>query len=186
MIQGKLGGWFTSFSKRKTLIEDIILLVLLVLCLVGMAITNFSPARSYRYWLSMTAVFWVAGMVIVWSKKPEHKVRAVLLVQTAHWLATAIAVIGVFVLLNTGRLNYETTGLVLLLVLGLAVFLDGYRISWRLSLLGIMLGISSILAALVEQYIWIITFGSLAALVAIVLWERFWSRRTLLREQKLK
>ncbi len=176
MMQGKLGGLVSTFSKRQTLVEDIILLVLLALCLLGMAITNFSPARSYRYWLTMTAVFWVGGMVIVWSKKPEHRLRAVFLVQTVHWLATAVAVIGVFVLLNTGRLNYETTGLVLLLVLGLAVFLDGYRIGWRLSLLGVMLGISSILAALIEQYMWIITLGTLAVVIVIVLWERYRSR----------
>ena len=178
-MQGRLGGLVTTFSKRKTLVEDIILLVLLALCLFGMAITNFSPARSYRYWLTMTAVFWIGGMVIVWSKKPEHRIRAVLLVQTVHWLATTIAVIGVFILLNTGRLNYETTGLVLLLVLGLAVFLDGYRISWRLSLLGVMLGVSSIIAALVEQYIWIITLGTFAVVIVIVLWERYRSRRGL-------
>ncbi len=175
----RLTGLGASFLKRKTLVEDIILLVLLALCLLGMAVTNFSPARSYRYWLIMTAVFWVGGMIIVWSKKPEHRIRAVLIVQTIHWLATAVAVIGVFVLLNTGRLNYETTGLVLLLVLGLAVFLDGYRISWRLSLLGIMLGLSSIIAALIEQYIWIVTFGAVLIVLIIVIWERYGKGRTI-------
>ena len=177
-MKAKLAKLATNFLKRKTLVEDIILLVLLALCLLGMAITNFSPARSYRYWLTMTAVFWIGGMIIVWSKKPEHRIRTVLLVQTIHWFATAIAVIGVFVLLNTGRLTYETTGLVLLLVLGLAVFLDGYRISWRLSLLGIMLGVSSILAALIEQYIWIVMFGAVLIVLIIVLWERYGKSRT--------
>ncbi len=177
-MPGKLGELVTSFSKRKTLVEDIILLFLLALCLLGMAITNFSPARSYRYWLVMTAVFWVGGMIIVWSKRPEHRLRAVLLVQTVHWLATAVTVIGVFLLLEAGRLNYETTALVLLLVLGLAVFLDGYRISWRLSLLGAMLGFSAIVAALIEQYMWIIALGTLAVLAVVVLWEYFAGRRT--------
>lgn len=152
--------------------EDIILLILLVLCVAGMAITNFSPARSYRYWLVMTAVFWIGGMIIVWSKKPEHRIRSVFLVQTMHWFASAVAVVGVFILLDTGRLNYETTGLVLLLLLGLAVFLDGFRISWRLSLLGVMLGVSSIIAALIEQYIWIVMLGTVAGVLVVVLWER--------------
>ncbi len=176
-MSGRLGELITTFSKRKTLVEDIILLLLLALCLLGMAITNFSPARSYRYWLVMTAVFWIGGMIIVWSKKPEHRLRAVLWVQTVHWLATVVAVIGVFVLLDAGRLNYETTALVLLVVLGLSVFLDGYRISWRLSLLGAMLGFSAIVAALIEQYMWIIVLGTLAVLAVIILWEYFGGRR---------
>ncbi len=171
-MAGRVGQAVAAFARRKTLVEDIILLLLLALCLVGMAITNFSPARSYRYWLVMTAVFWIGGMIIVWSKRPERKFYSVLLVQTMHWLATAVAVVGVFVLLDTGRLNYETTGLVLLLLLGLAVFLDGFRISWRLSLLGVMLGLSAIVAALIVQYLWLVMLAALVGVLLVALWER--------------
>jgi len=63
-------------------------------------------------------------------------------------------------LLYTGRLNYESTGLIVELILGLSLFLDGRNLGWRISLLGILVGCTAIIAAYVEEYIWVILFVS--------------------------
>ncbi|WP_456388249.1 hypothetical protein [Profundibacter sp.] len=83
-----------------------------------------------------------------------------------------LAVLGVFLLLKAGRLNYDNSALVLLLIIGLSTFLDGYRISWRFSLIGILVAGTAILAAFVEQFIWPVILLALILLVIAIFWER--------------
>jgi hypothetical protein len=81
-------------------------------------------------------------------------------------------VLGVYLLLNTGRLNYESTGLIIELILGFSLFLDGRNLGWRYSLLGILVGCTAIVAAYVEEYIWVVVLVSLSLWVIIYYWEK--------------
>jgi len=47
-------------------------------------------------------------------------------------------VLGVYLSLHTGRLNYESTGLIIELILGFSLFLDGRNLGWRISLLELL------------------------------------------------
>jgi len=80
---------------------------------------------------------------------------------------------GVYLLLQTGRLNYESTGLIIELILGLSLFLDGHNLGWRFCLLGTLVGITAIIAAYIEEYIWGILLISLCLSVMTYYWERY-------------
>lgn len=159
---------------RQFPVEAIALTTALFLSILGVGITDYSPLQSYRYWGAMTLVLASSGMAIGWSR--VHRlglpVAKTLGTQLIHWAATGVAVGGILLLLKAGRLNYESTGLVLLIVLGLATFLDGYRINWRFSLVGLLIFVSGITAAYVEEYLWVLLVIATGVAVAVLLWER--------------
>lgn len=171
-----------SFSSaRKRQIEAAILILTLLLSVIGIGITDYSPTNAYGYWLLMTVILAAAGTVISWINRaslPDQQMKKLLMTQIIHWTATAATMLGIFLLLKTGRLNYESVGLVLLFTLGLSTFLDGYRIDWRFSLLGVLMFLSAVLAAYIEEFLWIIIIITVILIILIVLWERRKNRLT--------
>jgi len=56
-------------ARQKRYIEEIILLLVLVLSLIGMGITDFSPLESHRYWTLMIIVFTFASIALGWARE---------------------------------------------------------------------------------------------------------------------
>jgi len=160
--------------KYHFLVEEVAVIAALLLSILGIGITDYSPLRSYNYWGVMTLILAMSGLSIGWARahRLDLPVAKTLATQLVHWLATGVAVGGIFLLLKAGRLNYENTGLVLLVLLGLATFLDGYRISWRFSLVGVLEFVSGIIAAYVEQYLWVLLIVAIGMAIGMVFWER--------------
>jgi VanZ family protein len=151
---GAIGRWW---KREYRFIEELALLASMALIIIGIAITNISPATSYRYWLAVMGLFALAGLVLggVRSRQNGHSIMHVAIDQLVHWGATFGAVLAVFIMLKAGRLTYEATGLVILLLLGLAMFLDGYyRVGWRFALLGVLVIALALAAAYLSAYIW--------------------------------
>ncbi len=156
-------------------LELVTIVIALLLALLGIAITDYSPLKSYQYWASMLLFLVISGLAIGWSRarREDLPIAKTLAIQLVHWSATAFALGGIFLLLKAGRLNYEGTGLVMLNILGLATFLDGCRVNWRFSMIGVLLFVTSIIAAFLEEYLWVLLiFAGVIALV-IVFWERY-------------
>jgi len=72
---------------------------------------------------------------------------------------------------HTGRITPEQTGLIVLLILALTTYLDGIRISWRFSFVGIFLAVVAICAAYIEEYVWQILSVALAVIALSYYWE---------------
>lgn len=169
-----VAAFYASHAHRMGFFEEIILVLAFLLSLIGIGLTNYSPTSSVRFWMAMTLFMAIAGIVIGAVKSIERKDMAanMIVTQLIHWGATLLAVLGVFLLLQAGRLNYDNSALVLLLIIGLSTFLDGYRISWRFSLIGILVAGTAILAAFVEQFIWPVILLALILLIIAIFWER--------------
>ena len=160
--------------RKKRIVEEAALVVTLVLSIIGIGITDFSPAESYRYWSFMVFIFAVMAVVIGRSRTTRSSpvLDNLILMQTIHWGATLLTLACVFLILRAGRLNYEDTGLVILLILGLAMILDGARVGWRFGVLGLLISITAVTAAYLEEFVWIII--SIAACLTLfsILWVR--------------
>lgn len=165
--------------KIKVYHEFLILVLVLVLSLIGIGITNYAPLRSNLYWSTMTVVLAFAATISGWykSKRLGVPVRKLLITQVVHWAATIAAVSAIFLLLKSGRLNFDNTGLVILIILGLSTFLDGFRLNWYYSVIGILILITGLIAAYLEQYLWILLVLSAFISVIIVLWEHHKKKR---------
>lgn len=155
-IQNGSGGQ----SKKKRHSSEFILVLLLVLSVVGIALTDFSPVKGFWFWMAMAPVFCIASIVIEWTRmgrKGENRGRLIW-TQVFHWLGYLVTIYLVFLLsaTDTGRLNNVDVGLVALLILALATFCAGIAASWRMCVVGVFLGIAVVAIALFEEYIWVV------------------------------
>ena len=168
-----------TLLQKKHLFEEFVLIMVLALSLVGMGITDFSPLESHHYWTLMIILFAFASIGLGWSREEYQgkRMKELVIRQFTHWGATLITVSGVYLLLRTGRLNYESTGLIIELIIGFSLFLDGRNLGWRFSLLGILIGGAAIIAAYVEEFIWVILLVSLCLAVIAYYWEKHRRKR---------
>jgi hypothetical protein len=149
-------------------IFEIIFIILMVLSLIGVGVTDFSPSHSYWYWFAMAPTFACAFLIIEWTRvRSEAKSWVnILKTQLLTWLGLLFAVQVVYLLLRAGRLTYESTGLVILLLLALTTFVAGIQLGFLLCLLGGFLGLTVLMVAYLEQYVWVLVF--LAVTFAVV------------------
>ena len=162
-------------KQRKPYFEEAGLILMIFLSLVGIGVTDFSPDDGYWYWMIMILVFGVIAIItgFVEAKKgDQHLVKKILVVQVIHWSGSMLTVMGVFLLLNAGRLDYENSGLVILLILALTTFLDGIRLGWRFSMAGVFLGITAVIAAYIEEFMWIVLMLAIALIAVTIYWGR--------------
>lgn len=147
----------TIYEKIKLHIEEGILVILLILSLTGIVISDFSPDDGYGYWIIMVLVFAFFAILLAWlqSKHKEGDFTAIIKEQSIHWSCSLLVVGGAFFLHKSGHLTAESAGLVILLILSLSTMLDGLRIGWRFSIVGLFLGSSSVIGAFYEAFLWI-------------------------------
>ncbi len=143
---------------KKPHTSEFILILLLLLSVVGIALTDFSPIKGFWYWMVMGPFFCGATIAIEWSRmnrQNENKGRLIW-TQIFHWLGYVATIYLVFLLSgrDTGRLNNVDVGLVALMILSFATFSAGVTASWRISVVGVFLGIAVVAIALVEEYLW--------------------------------
>lgn len=162
--------------KRKFQIEEGILILLLILSLGGIFITDFSPVDGYGYWIMMVFVFAIFAIIIGWvqSKHRSDDFTTILREQTIHWASSLLVVGGAFLVQKEDR----TAGLVILLILSLATVLDGLRVGWRFSLVGLFLGCSAVIANYTEHFFWIELAVAILIVATTILWEIWIEKKT--------
>ena len=167
---------------NKLRIDEIVVIVLLLFSGVGIALTDFDPSKGYWYWVAMAPLFWGGCVYMEWSRvegRGETRLRMIRR-QTIHWIGFLAGIHLAFLLSYTGRINNADFGLVALLVLALSAFFAGIYCDWRISLVGVFLGIAVSGVALIEEYIWLILILLAAVVVAAMVW---WSYRKAARSK---
>lgn len=169
----------TINDDKKFYFEEAILILLLILALVGVGITDFSPSDGFLYWLIMAPVFAVSALLIGWlqSRFNPQNFRRILRAQALHWLAVLMTIIGAFMVEKSGRIQPQDAGLVILLMLSLAIMLDGMRVGWRFSLVGLFLGVSAVIAAYTVHFWWIGLLIALLLVAITILWQIWQTKR---------
>jgi hypothetical protein len=164
-------------SRRHRLlgIYESVIIGLILLSIIGIGITDFSPADSYKYWVAMVPIFCGACLILEWShaRGKGAKWSTMLRTQLLHWIGLLVAVRLVFEMLHKGRLDNENTGLVILLLLALSTFIAGIHLGWRLCLVGGFLGAALVAATYLEEYVWLLLIIGLAVLVIVFLLKHF-------------
>lgn len=164
-----------SLLRRLFGLYEIILIVLILLAIIGIGITDFSPADSHRYWFAMVPVFAGACLILEWSRARGRgqKWTTILRTQLLLWLGLLLAVRLAYLLLHTGRLDNENTGLIILLLLALTTFFAGIHLGWRLFIVGIFLGLALIGATYLEEFVWMFLIMAIVVVAIFLLLKRF-------------
>lgn len=152
-------------------LDEGVLVFLLIFSIIGVAATHYSPAEAYLYWIAMIPIFGIGSMISAWAQATYHGhvrgqlLRDIIKVQLLHWGGTLLTVIGAAIINYYGHLTGEDAALVILLILGLATFLDGIRIGWRYSIAGVFLGMTSVIMAATEYSLPIVTLFAIALII---------------------
>jgi len=168
-------------AARKFRAEELIFFAIIILSLIGVAITDYAPTQSWAYWIFMIAALATSAIVIEKLLVPSKELpfAKLLGIQLIHWGATLIAIFISFTFVKTGRMTYEGIGLLILLILSLATFLDGVHVGWRFYLAGTFLGITTVFAAYFEEFMWVVFIVAILSIVFSVYLEKYLtSRRT--------
>ena len=166
-------------AKRRFYVEEAILILLLTLTLVGVWITDYSPVDGYGYWMIMVFVFALLAMTMAWQQS-RHRMtdfKKILREQSLHWFTSLLVVEGVFSLQKSEHLTQEDAGLVIMMILAQSTILDGLRVGWRFSLVGIFLGLSAIIAANTHHFFWIELIIAILIVAVTILIEVWQERR---------
>ena len=151
-------------ARRRKLLLEALFLAVVALAVVGLALTNASPALGYRYWLVTIALFALAGVLVgnIRAHAAHRPLMKVTLDQVAHWGVTLLAVFLVHMLVMSGRITYEAAGFVMMLLVGEAVTLDGiYQTGWRFAMVGLTIMAMAIITAWFALYVWMLVVGGL-------------------------
>jgi hypothetical protein len=157
--------------KKRFQIDEGILILLLILSLTGVIIIDFDPIDGFAYWMIMSFVFAACAIFLGWlqSKNRAQNFKIILREQSLHWMMSSIVVVCAFLVEKSDRIHPEDAGLVILLILSLACMIDGLRVGWRFSLVGLYLGISAVFAAFLEHFLWIeILIASFVVMISYV------------------
>ncbi|TAN65544.1 MAG: hypothetical protein EPN17_16245 [Methylobacter sp.] len=160
-------------EKRRFHIEEGILIFLLILSLVGIGIMDFSPADGYGYWLIMMILFGLFAIAIgcLQSKHRSDDFKTILREQSMHWATSLLVVGGAFLIHQSGRIAEEDAGLIILLILSLSTILDGLRVGWRFSMVGLFLGVAAVVSVYTPHFLWIELGIAVLIIAATILWE---------------
>ena len=162
------------FPRIKVGFEEFAFVGLVALSVIGEVVGNFSPIISFWYWLTMMPVFAATAIVTEWSRARAagQSSMTMIWIQVAHWGGAVIALFATYSIWHVGRLGNEHTGLIVLLLLALTTFLDGYHVGWRFYLAGLLLFIYSIVAALLKSVIWLTLLIAIPVVVFGLYWDK--------------
>ncbi len=68
-----------ALQSRYAMVEELVIILMVVLSLVGIAVMRFSPTEGYWYWVVITLVFGLCAILIgvVQTRQGRHGVRDV-------------------------------------------------------------------------------------------------------------
>jgi len=151
-------------SRTLRWLEEAAFIAALGMAFVGMALTNATPATGYRYWVFTTALFGLASIIATWLA--EHRERGQgegqddwrsIWRQVPFWLLVLAAMFVIRALVGEGRITFAAAGFISMLLMGLALALDGLVASgWRFALLGLALMGMTLLTAWFAAYMWLL------------------------------
>jgi cation transport ATPase len=165
-----------QLPSKRHLLEDFVLLVLIIFTMIGIYISNIAAADidGYLYWMVMIFVFAISAMLIsiAQSKQRGSVIKQILVEQSLHWLGAILALFGVLLIVHAGSLTHYSAGLMFLLILSLATYLDGIRIGWRFGLIGNYLGLAAVVMAYADHSMWILYFTGVLIIAVVFFVDR--------------
>jgi hypothetical protein len=159
----------------KIYLEEYIFIGLILLSLVGVFISDFSPIITFWFWLTMIPLFGATAILSAWSHGLESNVSVtrLILTQIIHWGGAIIALVTTYSLWATGRFTDEHTGYIILLLLALTTFTAGVHAGWRFYIAGIFLFVGGIITTHVREYIWVLLLVLMVPLAIFgIVWEK--------------
>jgi hypothetical protein len=150
---------------RSWKIASVVGAIMVLLALLGVALSSASNSAAPVYWVSLVPIYGVLCMAIAWTRarRDDRPVRPELVRQLLHWVGIGVALALDFVVRGTQVETGKAAGLNALLLLALGCYLAGVHLEWIFALVGVLLSVALVVVTKAEEYIWLIfVVGGLA------------------------
>jgi hypothetical protein len=134
------------------LLDELVYGAIIVLVLVGISWTSISQKPTTSYWVILTPVFAILCVIAGWRLSQPGQRIAMTIIQALQWAAVLVAMYLMSVSNASGVRTSNETGLMLLTLLALGVFVSGLHLrAWKLCVTGAFLAICVPVVAWVEH-----------------------------------
>jgi len=162
-------------------IDDLPYAAIIVLGLIGISWTSISQTPSTTYWVYLTPVIALICIVAGWRHTPSDERIAMIVIQVLQWAAVLIAMYLITITNARRSLEANGTGLMLLTLLALGVFVSGLNVrAWKLCVTGAFLALAVPMVAWVEQAALLLLLVGIALIALLILY--WWIRERTRRE----
>ncbi len=144
--------------------------LMLVLAVVGIAITNLSPLPTASHWQILNLAFCMISILTEWPRLADRSRRWRLIwTQVLHWGTLLLAMQLLLHSRVADSLSTNAIGLEILALLALGTVLAGiHAASWQIGVVGLVLALAVPAIAWLEQAALLLTLTGLILLAAVI------------------
>ena len=123
-------------------IEFILLTLMLLVALVGMAVTQASVSGAWEYWLFAVILFGGVGTFrdFKWARQARKPVWAALAKQILHWAVLLLVMKALFWMERYNAISREAASLSAMLLLATTSIHAGVHFHWTFAIVGVVSG----------------------------------------------
>jgi hypothetical protein len=154
--QEKKGSCMEQSPKHPWRVRTIVGLLMLILSFVGLIITDTTKDEAWYYWRAMTPIYALLSIILSWYLRGTavYTFKTEIWQEILHWIGLLLAVYIVSTFVSIGLIGKFEAGLTVLVLLAIATFLAGIYHDIIFMIVGIILGIFSLAAAILNQYLY--------------------------------
>ncbi len=172
---GSAAGPHMTMEARPSLwheltIPVIVAVVMLLLALVGVALTTSDRDIASTYWVVLVPIYGLLCVITAWHHSGPGRTfgRNAVARQVLHWSGIGVALWLDFLLRQSGEETGVAAGLNALLVLALGCYLAGVHLEWMFAVVGALLTLTLIIVTKADQYLWIMFLVGAVALAVML------------------
>jgi hypothetical protein len=147
-------------------------LIMLGLSFVGLIVSDIRQNGAWNYWRVMVPLFAVLCLFLSWYLR--HKQRLISPTTIWHellqWFGLALSVYLISVFVKIGLMGRFEAGLVVLTLLSLNIFITGIYVEATFFIIGIVLGLFALAAAVMAEYLYTIMLPITIGVAILLIW----------------
>jgi hypothetical protein len=155
-------------------------LIMILLALLGVAITTASRSAGPIYWIALVPVYAVLCIATTRARARHagaDRHEAHIWRQIWHWLGIGVALVVDFAIRGTGEESGLGAGLNAMLLMALGCYLAGVHFEWLFAIVGVLLTLALIVLMKTDQYVWLIVVIGALSILAVFGLPKLFQRR---------
>ncbi|MCB1106957.1 MAG: hypothetical protein KDK76_02550 [Chlamydiia bacterium] len=147
-------------------------IIMLALSFIGLIVSDLKANGAWEYWRWMVPVFAVLCLFLSWYLRRKNQIMSATTIwhELVQWFGLAMAVYLVSIFVNIGLMGRFEAGLVVLTFLSLNTFITGVYVEPTFFIIGILLGLFAVGAALLAEYLYTVMLPITIGVAVLLVW----------------
>ena len=133
--------------------EFALLCVMLLIAMIGMAVTQASVSGAWEYWMFAVLVFAGVGTFrdFRWARRTHTSFWRSTLKHLVHWSVLLLVMKALFWMERYNAISRESASIAAILLLALTSIHAGLHFHWTFAIVGVVLAVMSVVLGVLEQ-----------------------------------